>query len=267
MRLLNQGWVASLIGLAGLVIGFIFFVKSRARPRLVYQRRALQLIGSAEPALPGEVEVSYKGVTVPRLTATYIVLWNAGIPTVRGSDVVASDPLRFVFPPGTRVLQARVVKATRPVIGFDVTANPNAPNEALLTFDFLDIRDGAVVEILHTSEERYPQVQGTIRGLPEGLRDWGRVVPAGNSLRVLPALFDFRGIGGRLILVLLAVYGVGLALYGIASPTWAGPSQTDAEVGRWSVVAAGAVLAGLAALLGWRRRRRFPRNLVTDELA
>lgn len=255
MRLLNQGWVASLIGLAGLVIGFIFFVKSRARPRLVYQRRALQLIGSAEPALPGEVEVSYKGVTVPRLTATYIVLWNAGIPTVRGSDVVASDPLRFVFPPGTRVLQARVVKATRPVIGFDVTANPNAPNEALLTFDFLDIRDGAVVEILHTSEERYPQVQGTIRGLPEGLRDWGRVVPAESVLpppfaRITRRLPSWVGIG----------LGLALAASGVAF-------RTDDVGVSWWAVGTGVIYAATFALRLWLRRRRFPRSLVTDELA
>jgi hypothetical protein len=59
-----------------------------------------------------------------------------------------------------------------------VAADPTKANRIVLSFDYLNPGDGAVFELLHTDKKPYPVVVGTIRGVPNGVRDWGRIVPS-----------------------------------------------------------------------------------------
>jgi hypothetical protein len=50
-----------------------------------------------------------------------------------------------------------------------------ASNVVNCTFDYLDARDGGVIELLNTDKKTYPKLEGSIRGIPKGLRDGGPV--------------------------------------------------------------------------------------------
>jgi hypothetical protein len=58
--LLNQGWVGSVIGLLGLIVGvaglYLYF-KSKIGPRLACQMRSLRLIAKEEQELPSDVQI------------------------------------------------------------------------------------------------------------------------------------------------------------------------------------------------------------------
>lgn len=51
----------SIIGIVGLLVGYILYRASRIGPRPVYQSRALRLIGKEERALPEDVEILFRG--------------------------------------------------------------------------------------------------------------------------------------------------------------------------------------------------------------
>ncbi|MCZ7385872.1 MAG: hypothetical protein O8C63_14165 [Candidatus Methanoperedens sp.] len=176
----NQGWVGSVIGITGLVIAFILYRASRIGPRPVYQLRALRLIGKEEQALPEEVEILFRGRSVPRLTKTHIILWNSGKAMLDGKNIVPDDPLRFEFRKGAQVLRSNVLKVTRESNKFTAMINSDSPNNVICNFDYLDAGDGAVIELLHTNEGRYPKIRGTIRGVPKGILNWGDI-PSGNE--------------------------------------------------------------------------------------
>lgn len=58
--------------------------------------------------------------------------------------------LRFM---GKRlILRVRVVKINRESNKFVANISPNSPNQAILSFDYLDAGDGAFIELLHTNE-------------------------------------------------------------------------------------------------------------------
>jgi len=84
----SQGWVGSLIGIIGLIIGVFLYKASRIGARPVYQLRAFGLIGKEKQVLPEQVEILFGGRSIPRLTMTHLILWNSGKATLYGKDIV-----------------------------------------------------------------------------------------------------------------------------------------------------------------------------------
>jgi len=174
LDLLSQGWVGTMIGLLGLVVGtvgLVLYMKSKIGPRPACQMRSIRLISKEKQELPSDVKILFQNTDVPRLTLTKIWFWNYGTETIRGNQVVEDDPLRCAFDATDRILTIHVAAVTRPVNKFSAIIRSNRKNEALLFFDFLDPNDGARIEILHTSKQKYPGVIGTIRGIPKGIKN------------------------------------------------------------------------------------------------
>lgn len=261
LEFIGQGWFSSSIGLAGLVIGFILYAKARVRPVLAYQRRDILLIGGNQRMLPDEVQISFRGAPVPHLAGTYMVIWNAGGNSIRGSDIVNSDPLRFVFPAEVQVLRVRVLSTTRDVIDFRAVPSDTQHSEILWTFDFLDPGDGAAVELLHTGRRGDSEVRGTIRGLPKGLTSRGRILPEKTPITGRSRLA--RQPRAALVIV------IGLIISMVGAWGWIGEALLHTYDGatKWPLVVVGVVVyaaPGVAFLLA--NRRRFPRALLVDEL-
>jgi hypothetical protein len=256
--LLAQGWVGSLIGLVGLAVGavaLVLYLRSRVGPRLVYQQMATPLIGAQDQALPDEVSISFGGSRVARVSSSRIVIWNSGTATIRGGDIVASDPPRVVCSEGGRVLRVQVLLAERAVTSLAVGVREGAPGEAVCSFDYLDPGDGAVLEILHDGERPRCEVRGTVRGIPRGIRNWGRV--PGPSERA-----------GRTAAWIAAGFSVSLAALTVVQPAIAkilgklGIRAHTLDARTVILMLVGSVAYGsLGAAMLWARRRRFPKRL------
>jgi hypothetical protein len=162
---LSENWVGSLIGLIGILIAIVSWLSSRARSRLASQVNSLQLLGS-NPALPNEIEFLFKGSVVPKVTLSRVAIWNMGNTTLRRDQIIATDPVRITTTEGSIVLEARILKRTRQVNDFSVGLRHGFANEVECQFDYLDPRDGAVVEVIHTGNEQI-NVVGTLRGIPK----------------------------------------------------------------------------------------------------
>ncbi|MBT2789183.1 hypothetical protein [Paraburkholderia strydomiana] len=175
LDLLAPGWVGSIIGILGVVAAVITYFLTRQRSRFAYRTSGERLLGLTTEGLPPDITVQYRGQEIPRLTRTLVVFWNDGEKSVSGEDVVGSDPLRLRFADDARVLAATVLKQARNVCQVQARHNLAEPTDVEITFAFLDKNDGAVVEVLHTGKEREAAFLGTIKGLPKGLHDLGRL--------------------------------------------------------------------------------------------
>jgi hypothetical protein len=254
-------WIGPSIGFMGILIGYILNRRSRIGPRLVYQQQSLELLGSTRSVLPEEIEIYFKNQKVPLLVRSYIVLWNSGTQTIRSSDIVSHDPIRIVVSQESRVLQARVVASTRPVIRFQMISEPCVSNSVLCEFDYLDPGDGATIEILHTDEKKYPSMLGTIRGMPRGLRDWGRSPFTDISQRRSPYY------AWRMLPIFLFFVGVTFTLGGsLYNPEWHTYVWQSGLINLLRVVAVfyGITVIALAMWGFWGLRHRFPRKLHID---
>jgi hypothetical protein len=249
----SQGWVVALVGiLAGLLIALYFYRASRIGPRPSYQLKALRLIAKDERALPEEVEILFKGMSVSRLTKTHVIFWNSGKAMLDGKEIVVDDPLRLEFSKEAQVLRARIAKATNKTNKFEVKINDKSPNEVVCNFDYLNVGDGAVIELLHTDEERYPRVQGTLRGVPKGVLNWGHFRTSRKDRRIM--------------LVTMLVMGVAIIVFGFLAPHFSKPSTSAEPLPVWAYVILGLAYISFPLFKLWTNRRRFPKSLTIEDI-
>jgi hypothetical protein len=165
--ILNQHWFGTAVAIAGIVIGLVIAYSSRSRSRLAAQTNTLELAGS-NAVLPNEIEFLFRGNRVPNVTMSRIAIWNIGNTTIKGDQIVNSDPLRIVTSDGSSVLEATIRNRTRQVNDVSCLLRQGTSNEVECRFDYLDPSDGALIQLIHTGSNEI-KVSGTLRGIPKGV--------------------------------------------------------------------------------------------------
>lgn len=269
----SQPWLGTVLGVVGLVAAVFFFLRSRRVTRLAYQVDSYTLLGVDSSILPSALEIRFSGQSVPRITASRVVVWNAGNTTVVGSDVVESDPLRLELDGEGSILQASIACATRKANDLRLDAGEKGSSVLVLPFDFLDPEDGAHLRVLHSGGRNALRLTGTIRGMRSGPVYYGRTEVVPVSSRALP--WPIRVGRSRFTVYVLLAFGVAMMALGLlspvlydASPTWfkrlndVPSSWTQPESPVWFFVILGAVYAALPVSILWLRRRRYPASLT-----
>jgi hypothetical protein len=270
LSFLSPGWVGSLIGLAGLLSAVIVYLLTRKRTSLSFAYRGEHLLGSESDTLPEGISVQYHGADIPRLTRSIVVLWNSGENTIMGSDLVDIDPLRFRVGTDGELLSVSILKASRSVNDFKIRhPSAHAPNEAIVEFNYFDSGDGVVVEILHTSVSRHPDIKGTLRGLPKGLNSVGRMSRS-------PSIFK-RTASGRVFSIFAPIVGaawIPIVVGGAFMVTGlVGSPETINAVMMFNlekqssvVMAMGAFYVGVGLVSLYVFRRKHPKSLHIEAL-
>ena len=257
---LAPGWVGSTIGLVGILAAVVTYLFTRQRTVLAFSTHGIRLIGHKETKFPEGVTVQYGGENISSLTRSLVVLWNAGERTIAGSDIVSSDPLRVELGDGAAVLSATVAKSSRAAVA--ASLHVVSQDRVDISFEFLDAADGIVVDILHTGETRLPVITGTVRGLPAGPKNRGRVFTRRQPRNISSVVRSRRIFPGGLVL-----FGTTFTLWGLLykrSPV------VDLEAGtaviRSLLAGIGLMYLGLGLTLLWLFRRRHPSALQIEDL-
>jgi hypothetical protein len=210
-ELLNQNWIGTLIGIAGIVIGVILWFSSRTRSRLAAQTNTLELVGP-NAVLPTEIEFLFRGAKVSNVAMSRIAIWNIGNTTIKGDQIVGSDPVRIVTSEGSSILETTIRQCTRQVNGVSCVLRQGTTNEVEYRFDYLDPGDGALIQLIHTGSD-IVKVLGTLRGVPKGILVGSVPKPKRQGERQLSA-FGIKVMGVAFVCLGLAL--VALAIIGVA---------------------------------------------------
>lgn len=232
---------------------------SDAKPS--FHMQSLRLIAKENAQLPDAVQILFNGKEVPKLTKTRIVFWNAGRRTLLGKNIVEEDPLSISFSADSEILSASIVKASRETNKVNIQLVEGKINQAQIFMDYLDKDEGAVIELLHTANEEHPEFNGTIRGIPKGLRNTGySSLPRGstdNPKRKFRMYFLYAILLTGITMIASSPYF--FFFYKPDKTPFSGKQQGSL------FLVSGAVYAVMAAYLLISRRRRFPRSLLTDD--
>jgi hypothetical protein len=110
-----------------------------------------------------DIEIKYPGYGEPvkNLSVTKVLLFNKGREAIRKSDLAPHDSLKIATAEGVVILGVAIVYYDR-ATGIAVRRT-NDRKEAPIAFDYLDHRQGAVIEIIHTGSTPFDvKVQGTV---------------------------------------------------------------------------------------------------------
>lgn len=159
--------VLTVIGLALSVIALpvTYFLGRRTRQLpLVYSVSDFAVLMSPRDRLADDdLDLTLGGRTISTISRTYIAVWNARGDTIRNTDILETDPLRIVVGEGDDILRSRIISTSRVQCGASLQESLLDSRTLEVTFDFLDPKDGMVIEVLHHGEAS-AELVGTLRG-------------------------------------------------------------------------------------------------------
>jgi hypothetical protein len=203
--------------------------------------------------------MTYRGNEIPALSRTTIVLWNAGEKSIGHEDLSTNDPLRLQVSEQCRILSVAVTGVSRSVLQFSCSLTEK-PSVATIEFDFLDPRDAAVIDVLHTDQHNLLAIRGTIRGIPSGPKLRGRIWALPSSTAKLSTL--------RLTVFLTFLFGLATGATAFSPEEFLTWPFTSEWVLRATQFTSGVIVCALAVGMLLVTRRQYPKSvarLLTSE--
>ena len=161
-------WVVIIVPLAILVVQIVWDkLRERSKQPIWYYKT--EEIISTTNKFADDIEIHFKGQKVAQASITRIGLVNVGKDAIDQTDIKSVDhELKISFDTDIHILQApRLLKSSREDIGFQAVARNR---EVFISFNLLDYRDGAIMEIVHTGDKNTKvSISGVIKGVPKGI--------------------------------------------------------------------------------------------------
>jgi hypothetical protein len=149
--------------LTAIVLAYIFYRKAHRVKEPCWAIRSNNLVNQYTAKLP-DLDIHYKGDPVADLSISRIMLWNHGRETVKEGDIAPADALRVEAVGDTTLLDVKILQTNSPASRFSAELMPDGKS-AILRFDFVDHRQGSVIEVVHSGTSSGDlQIAGTIVG-------------------------------------------------------------------------------------------------------
>ena len=250
-------------------ISYVLYKLLTKGAKPVFEAWAIYIIELGSELLQDEIEMSFKGSKINRLTKNIVVFWNAGKKPLDGKDIFKDEPIRFEygkFDGYGKVLSAILLKESRKTNNFSLKIDEDMPNIVNLNFSYLEPGEGAVIELLHTTNNDRPEIKGEIKGVPNGIIDanfiydelWPTIPghlkkPLNIFAFIIAVAFMFY-----LVLAVMAVY-----------PEFAGhpldflaPSNELINAIAFLMVV---IFLGLCVMIYLKTKKKYPVNLSVDK--
>jgi len=169
---LNLGWVGSLIGIAGLILGIVLYVKSNKTTKPCYQYSTNIVVGKTDTESTKDIKILFKEKQVDNVKRTVIAIWNDGKHYLDKSVILHDKPLTISFDDGD-ILSHQVKSKTSEAIKSSTHLSDSG--QVIVEFNYLDSKEGICLELLHTSSKNEPNISCTIKGVKSGFINKGKV--------------------------------------------------------------------------------------------
>ena len=157
--------IAGLVfGIVSLVTGYIFYRRGLRTKEPCYSIKTETLIAGYSAKFK-DLTIHYKDKEIENLSVSKIAFWNNGSETINLDDIAPKAPLLIVVDKEAEILDAKVLEQTNLSSDFSLHLLDNGKYAQIL-FDFIDKRQGAVFQVIHTGT--YPDTNLTIWGHIKG---------------------------------------------------------------------------------------------------
>ena len=147
------------------VVSFIYAIvcqqKNKEKKELSYARNSNSLILKKKSQFE-KLSVSYDGQLIEDLCVSKYVIWNSGNKTLNDSDIVTTKEITIKTINNNTILDSEVVSCSENTNNFVIE---HVNNHAIkINFDYVDPKDGVVVQIIHTGTREDIKILCKIKG-------------------------------------------------------------------------------------------------------
>src|SRR5579864_221803 len=157
------GLIGTFASVVGVPLAIVLFLASQ-------KDRDIRYAVSASPTTivkagqSSDLRVHFKGQELTSdVSSIQIAIWNAGKESVRQENILSKTVSLKLVPP-TSVLTARVKKMTRELVGFRVDVSNSSSGILTVSWNILELGDGALLEVIYTGTSEQVVVEGAIEG-------------------------------------------------------------------------------------------------------
>jgi hypothetical protein len=147
-------WMLVLLAVSTLIsspLAIYLYVASIQEPGLTYSVRPVRSV-IAQAGAYSDLTVQYKSQPIASsVTAASIALWNDGKKPALSTDLLS--PVQFHLPPGHRILEAKILRTTRNVLGFELDQTHIASGVLGIRFKVLEHDDGALIQVIYEGDQ------------------------------------------------------------------------------------------------------------------
>ncbi|AVQ37759.1 hypothetical protein C7M56_03305 [Clostridium botulinum] len=154
-RLQNLDW-----GLIITILSFLYAIyvaiKGKKKQQIAFARSNYNIV---EGNGIEELEINFKGEKIKKATITKLAIWNCGNVTINRGDIVSTKPLSIQC--SGKILNTQITKKTDESNLVNISRNNG---NITLDFEYLEPKDGVIVQIIHDSKKNDIELQGKIKG-------------------------------------------------------------------------------------------------------
>lgn len=157
-QIIGNPWVGfsgALIGVFGIIVSIIFYLRTRRYQKPTYFKRSIRWYDGVN--IPHkDISLMFQGKVIPRFTITHLAFWNAGNQTIREHDFAPASPLCLKIPEEIEVFDIRITAVTANEICANLETSKEleagVQKKILVHFDYLDNNDGFSIQLIHDAE-------------------------------------------------------------------------------------------------------------------
>lgn len=149
------------------ILSFILAVISLIIAIISIKRKIIQFnIFNNELVKEKDFELSklkflYNGKPVEKLTVSKIVFWNNSFPAIKKEDIPENAPLKIFLNEG-KIIEISILKGNETSNKVSITYISDTC--AIITFEYLNRKEGGIIQVMHTGNESSINISGNIIG-------------------------------------------------------------------------------------------------------
>lgn len=159
----NNVLFSYIFGILGIVTGFIFYIKSKKKPRLRYHARGVTIFDSSDKLVTSDMKVIIDGKQIDYLLVNLIVIYNSGNTVINKNDFAANDKLRIGTIDNIDLYKVDILHPPKTTHNdFKLVYDEGKYH---LDFDYFDKNEGCIIRVFSNApKSKDIIVEGTLKG-------------------------------------------------------------------------------------------------------
>ena len=154
-------WILAIMAVVSLAWGIYSHYFSNNKQRFSVAKSSFEIIQQGRKIIK-KLFLSYDEKEIHSLTVTKFAIWNSSKKVINGADMVSTQKLQVVTKGTAKILDAQIVTESERLNHFKVSERSS--DKVSLDFEYVDSRDGIVLQVFHTGSSDKLQVEGKIKG-------------------------------------------------------------------------------------------------------